>query len=387
MKVVFAIDSMKGSLSSMECGKAAAQGLLRAIPDAEYEVRPLADGGEGTVQAVTTGFGGTFREINVMNPLGKTIRAMYGIIENPNKTAIIEISAAAGLTLIPAVDRDPIKTTTYGVGQMILDALEQGCRHFIIGLGGSATNDAGIGMLQALGAYFYDSSGKLLTGDNGYLTGGDLEFVDKVNPEFINPLISECTFRIACDVNNPLYGPRGASRVFGPQKGLFDSEIEAADKWMERFATISNEALNKNIDPETPGCGAAGGLGFSFKYYLGGELEPGNKIVIEETNLKNYISDADIVVTGEGMLDAQTAMGKAPLGIAHIAKVFNKPVIAIVGSVAASFDGDEIPDIDAYFPIMRRPASIEQAMDPAAARVNIAATSEQIFRLLSKIKH
>ena len=156
---------------------------------------------------------------------------------------------------------------------------------------------------------------------------------------------------------------------------------------MERFAKISNEALNKDIDPEAPGCGAAGGLGFSFKYYLGGELEPGNRIVIEETNLKNYISDADIVVTGEGMLDAQTAMGKAPLGIAHIAKVFNKPVIAIVGSVAASFDGDEIPDIDAYFPIMRRPASIEQAMDPAAARVNIAATSEQIFRLLSKIKH
>jgi glycerate kinase len=383
MKVVFAIDSMKGSLSSMECGKAAAQGLLRAIPDAEYEVRPLADGGEGTVQAVTTGFGGTFREINVMNPLGKTIRAMYGIIENPNKTAIIEISAAAGLTLIPAVDRDPIKTTTYGVGQMILDALEQGCRHFIIGLGGSATNDAGIGMLQALGAYFYDSSGKLLTGDNGYLTGGDLEFVDKVNPEFINPLISECTFRIACDVNNPLYGPRGASRVFGPQKGLFDSEIIAADKWMENFASVARTALHRDVDPNAPGCGAAGGLGFTFKYFLGGELESGNKIVIDETNLKKYISEADIVVTGEGMLDAQTAMGKAPVGIAHIAKVFNKPVIALVGSVSASFDGDKLPDVDAYFPIMRRPITLEQSMEPSTARINIAATAEQIFCLLN----
>ena len=381
MKVVFAIDSMKGSLSSMECGKAAAQGLLRAIPDAEYEVRPLADGGEGTVQAVTTGCGGTFREANVMNPLGKRIRATYGIIENPNKTAIIEISAAAGLTLIPDVDRDPFKTTTYGVGELILDAIEQGCRHFIIGLGGSATNDAGIGMLQALGAKFYDSS-RILTGDNGYLTGGDLEFISRMSPDSFNPILSECTFRIACDVDNPLFGPRGASKIFGPQKGLFDSEIDAADKWMRNFAKLSKESLHRDVDPDVPGCGAAGGLGFAFKYFLGGELEPGNKIVIDETNLKNYISDADIVVTGEGMLDAQTAMGKAPIGIAHIAKVFNKPVIALVGSVAASFDGDALPDVDAYFPIMRRPVSLEQAMDPATARVNIAATTEQIFRLL-----
>ncbi|MCR5227619.1 MAG: glycerate kinase [Eubacterium sp.] len=381
MKVVFAIDSMKGSLSSMECGKAAAQGLLRAIPDAEYEVRPLADGGEGTVQAVTTGCGGTFREANVMNPLGKRIRATYGIIENPNKTAIIEISAAAGLTLIPDVDRDPFKTTTYGVGELILDAIEQGCRHFIIGLGGSATNDAGIGMLQALGVKFYDSS-RILTGDNGYLTGGDLEFISRMSPDSFNPVLSECTFRIACDVDNPLFGPRGASRIFGPQKGLFDSEIDAADKWMRNFAKLSKESLHRDVDPDVPGCGAAGGLGFAFKYFLGGNLEPGNKIVIDETNLKNYISDADIVVTGEGMLDAQTAMGKAPIGIAHIAKVFNKPVIALVGSVAASFDGDSLPDVDAYFPIMRRPVSLEQAMDPATAKVNIAATAEQIFRLL-----
>ncbi len=381
MKVVFAIDSMKGSLSSMECGKAAAQGLLRAIPDAEYEVRPLADGGEGTVQAVTTGCGGIFKEVTVTNPLGKKITATYGIIENPNKTAIIEISAAAGLTLIPDVDRDPFKTTTYGVGEMILDAIEQGCRHFIIGLGGSATNDAGIGMLQALGAKFYDSH-RLLTGDNGYLTGGDLEFICRMSPDSFNPILSECTFRIACDVDNPLFGPRGASRIFGPQKGLFDSEIDAADKWMRNFAKLSKESLHRDVDPDVPGCGAAGGLGFAFKYFLGGELEPGNKIVIDETNLKNYISDADIVVTGEGMLDAQTAMGKAPIGIAHIAKVFNKPVIALVGSVAASFDGDTLPDVDAYFPIMRRPVSLEQAMDPATARVNIAATTEQIFRLL-----
>ena len=169
MKVVFAIDSMKGSLTSLECGEAAAKGLMRAIPDAEYEVRPLADGGEGTVEAVTVGCGGTFEEISVTGPLGKKVKAKYGIIENPNKTAIIEMSAAAGLTLVSPVEMDPFKTTTYGVGEMIIDAINKGCRHFIIGLGGSATNDAGIGMLQALGAIFYDSRGAILKGENGYL--------------------------------------------------------------------------------------------------------------------------------------------------------------------------------------------------------------------------
>lgn len=386
MKVVFAIDSMKGSLTSMECGKAAAQGLLRAIPDAEYEIRPLADGGEGTVQAVTTGCGGSFVNIQVTGPLGKKVHAKYGIIENPDKTAIIEISAAAGITLISEADKDPFKTTTFGVGEMILDAVKKGCRHFIIGLGGSATNDAGIGMLQALGASFYDKSGNLLTGDNGYLTGGDLEFVDKVTPDNFAPTLSECTFRIACDVNNPLYGPNGASHIFGPQKGLFNSEIKAADKWMKHFSKVSSNALHLDLDPDYPGCGAAGGLGFAFKYYLGGELEAGNKIVIDETNLKKYICEADIVVTGEGMLDSQTFMGKAPSGIAHIAKVFNKPVIMLVGSVAASFDGDIMPEVEAYFPIIRRPMSLEQAMEPATAKVNISATCEQVFRMYATFK-
>ena len=386
MKVVFAIDSMKGSLTSLECGEAAAKGLMRAIPDAEYEVRPLADGGEGTVEAVTVGCGGTFEEISVTGPLGKKVKAKYGIIENPNKTAIIEMSAAAGLTLVSPVEMDPFKTTTYGVGEMIIDAINKGCRHFIIGLGGSATNDAGIGMLQALGAIFYDSRGNVLKGENGYLTGGDLEFISKITPEKFNPALSECTFRVACDVNNPLYGPTGASRIFGPQKGLFDSEIELADEWMKHFVVVASEAMHEKIDPTFPGSGAAGGLGFAFKNFLAGELEAGNKIVIEETNLKNYISDADLVVTGEGLLDIQTKMGKAPMGIAHIAKVFDKPVIALVGSVAPGFDGDELPDVDAYFPVIRRVSTLKEAMDPATARVNISSTSEQIFRMIRSLE-
>lgn len=385
MKVVFAIDSMKGSLSSLECGNAAAEGLVRAIPDAQYEVRPLADGGEGTVQAVTTGCGGTFEETVVTGPLGDKIVAAYGIIQNPDKTAIIEISAAAGLTLIPEVERDPMRTTTYGVGEMIIDAIRKGCHHFIIGLGGSATNDAGIGMLQALGVRFYDACDRLLTGDNGHLTGGDLEFIDHISVSNMNKSLSKCTFRIACDVDNPLFGEAGASRVFGPQKGLFDSEIAAADNWMRSFALLTQDTLDGDISPDYPGCGAAGGLGFSLKYYLGGSLESGTKIVIEETNLKKYIAEADLVVTGEGMLDAQTARGKAPIGIAHIAKVFNKPVIALAGSVSASFDGDVLPDIDAYFPVIRRISTLEEAMNPSTSKVNISATTEQLFRLIDKI--
>ncbi|HAP33390.1 MAG TPA: glycerate kinase [Lachnospiraceae bacterium] len=407
MKVVIAIDSMKGCLSSLDCGKAVAEGLKRAIPDADYVVRPLADGGEGTVEAITSGLGGTFREIEVTGPLGKKIMARYGIIDNSdsenaqedanaqetaniqetatNLTAIIEISSAAGLTLISDIDRDPIKTTTYGIGELISDAISMGCRNFIIGLGGSATNDAGIGMLQALGATFYDDRKKPLTGDNGYLTGGDLEFIHAISFENFNPHISGCKFRIACDVSNPLCGENGASYVFGPQKGLFDSEIQIMDKWIENFVATSREALNTEIDPDYPGCGAAGGLGFAFKYFLGGNLEAGNKIVIEETNLKKYLSDADIIVTGEGKLDEQTLMGKAPIGIAHIAKVFKKPVIAIVGSISAGFDGDKLPDVDAYFPVIRRSCTLEEAMDPHTARSNIAATTEQIFRLIKKI--
>lgn len=382
MKVVIAIDSMKGCLSSLDCGKAVAEGLKRAIPDADYVIRPLADGGEGTVEAITSGLGGTFREIELTGPLGKKIMARYGIID---LTAIIEISSAAGLTLISDIDRDPIKTTTYGIGELISDAISMGCRNFIIGLGGSATNDAGIGMLQALGATFYDDRKKPLTGDNGYLTGGDLEFIHAISFENFNPHISGCKFRIACDVNNPLCGENGASYVFGPQKGLFDSEIQIMDKWIENFVATSREALNTEIDPDYPGCGAAGGLGFAFKYFLGGNLEAGNKIVIEETNLKKYLSDADIIVTGEGKLDEQTLMGKAPIGIAHIAKVFKKPVIAIVGSISAGFDGDKLPDVDAYFPVIRRSCTLEEAMDPHTARSNIAATTEQIFRLIKKI--
>ena len=387
MKVVFAMDSMKGCLTSLECGEAAAKGLVRAIPGAEYIVRPLADGGEGTVKAVTIGCEGEFVNLDVTGPLGRKVQAEYGIIYNDEgiKTAIIEIASAAGITLISDKEKDPFKTTTYGVGEIINDALSRGCRSFIIGLGGSATNDLGIGMLQALGVKFYDSTGTPVGKENSYLTGSDLEFIYSIDTNSMNPSIKESNFRIACDVNNPLTGENGASYIYGPQKGLFQSEIQMMDKWHEQFVATLSHKLGEEIDSSEPGMGAAGGLGFAFKHFLNGSLERGNKIVIEETNLLKYIKEADLVVTGEGTLDNQTPMGKAPVGIAKIAKEYGKPVISLVGAVAPAFDGDILPDVDAYFPILRRPETEEEAMDSAKATVNMSATSEQVFRLITNL--
>ncbi len=384
MKVVFAMDSMKGCLSSLECGEAAAKGLIRAIPDARYIVRPLADGGEGTARAVTMGCGGEFIKLDVIGPLGRKVNAEYGIIDNDEgiKTAIIEIASAAGITLISDNEKDPFKTTTYGVGELINDALSRGCRGFIIGLGGSATNDLGIGMLQALGVKFYDSTGTIVGKDAAYLTGSDLEFIYNIDMNDMNPLIKESNFRIACDVNNPLTGENGASHIYGPQKGLFQSEIQVMDKWFEQFVSTLSCKLGTEIDSTEPGMGAAGGLGFAFKHFLNGSLEKGNKIVIEETNLLKYIKEADIIVTGEGTLDNQTKNGKAPVGIAGIAKQFGKTVISLVGAVAPAFDGDKLPDVDAYFPILRRPETEADATEAAKAMVNLSATSEQVFNLI-----
>ena len=387
MKVLFAIDSMKGCLSSLECGKAAASGLRNAIPDAEPIVCPIADGGEGTTDAITMGLGGHFEEIEVTGPLGDKVNAKYGVINTTDEDGtekdivIIEVSAAAGLTLIPEISRDPMKTTTYGVGEMIKDALDKGYRHFIIGLGGSATNDMGIGMLQTLGVRFLDENGEELR-SREYLMGGDMEFIKSISMRKLDPRVEESTFRVACDVNNPLCGENGATYVFGPQKGLFEAEKPMMDSWMDNLSRIAAKDIGIEVNPEYPGCGAAGGLGFAFKYFLGAELEPGIKIIIEETGLKSKIKDADVIMTGEGRLDSQSMMGKTPVGIAHIAKAFAKPVIVIAGSIAPEVDGEVLPDIDAYFSILRRPMELKTAMDPAIAKANIANTCEQIFRVL-----
>lgn len=373
MKVVVAIDSLKGSLSSLEAGNAISEGIIKVYPDAQVDVRPLADGGEGTVEALALGMNGRLETVTVTGPLGQPVDAVYGIL---NTTAIIEMSAAAGITLVEEQERNPLKTTTYGVGEIIKDAIKKGCRHFIVGIGGSATNDGGIGMLQALGYGILNREGKQVSfGAQG------LSEIDKITDEYVIPELKECTFRVACDVTNTLCGEQGASAIFGPQKGATPTMIMQMDKWLAYYADLSKEKYpHANINQA--GTGAAGGLGFAFLTYTNAVLESGIKIVLEETKLEEYVKEADIVITGEGRLDGQTAMGKAPIGVAEIAKKYNKRVYALSGSVTEDAGVCNAHGIDAFFPILRGVVPLSEAMEKENARANMIATTEQVFRLI-----
>ena len=376
MKVVVAIDSLKGSLSSLEAGEAIKRGVLKAIPDAQVCVRPLADGGEGTVEALALGMGGKLVTINVTGPLGEPVDCVYGILEESN-TAIVEMSGAAGITLVPDSKRNPLHTTTYGVGEVIKDAIAKGCRHFIVGIGGSATNDGGIGMLQALGYGMLDKDGKQVPfGAKG------LKELETITDTDVIPELKECSFRIACDVTNTLCGEFGCSAVFGPQKGADPTMILQMDKWLSYYAKLTSEKYEK-ANAKYPGTGAAGGMGFAFLAYTNAVLESGIKIILEETNLEKYVKEADIVITGEGRLDGQTVFGKAPVGVAKIAKKYDKTVLAFAGAVTEDAVACNEHGIDAFFPILRRIQSLQEAMDPSVARENMVTTVEQVFRLIN----
>ena len=375
LKTVISLDSFKGSLGSVEAGEAVREGILRVFPDADVSVFPLADGGEGTVDALTVGMGGELREVTVSDPLGRKISAGYGIVNSGN-TAVIEMSAAAGLTLLKEDERDPMHTTTYGVGEIIKDAINTGCRDFIIGIGGSATNDCGIGMLQALGFGFPGDDGREVP--YGAKGAG---LVTEIRTDAVIKELKDCRFRVACDVNNPLFGENGASLIYGPQKGADDSMTKQMDSWLRQFSDIVKKYF-PGADPGHPGAGAAGGMGFAFRTFLGGSLERGIDIVMKETGLEEHISEADIIVTGEGRIDRQTAMGKAPIGVAGIAKKYGKTVIAFAGSIGDGAEECNARGIDAFFPIVRQPGSLEQAIDPDNARRNLADTAEQVFRML-----
>ena len=376
MKVVVAIDSLKGSLSSLEAGEAIKSGVLNAIPDAEVCVRPLADGGEGTVEALALGMGGELKTVEVTGPLGEKVNCLYGILEESN-TAILEMSGAAGITLVADEMRNPLHTTTYGVGEVIKDAIANGCRHFIVGIGGSATNDGGIGMLQALGYGMLDKDGNQVP----FGAKGIKEIVTITDDQVI-PELKECSFRIACDVTNPLCGERGCSAVYGPQKGATPEMVKDMDAWLSDYAKLVAEKYEK-ADAEYPGTGAAGGMGFAFLAYTNAVLESGIKIILEETKLEDYVKDADIVITGEGRLDGQTAFGKAPIGVAKIAKKFDKTVLAFAGAVTKDVVVCNEHGIDAFFPILRRIQTLQEAMTPEIARDNMVTTVEQVFRLIN----
>lgn len=379
MKVVVAMDSWKGSLTSIEAGEAVRRGIHRVFDEADVSVYTLADGGEGTVSALIASCKGRIEQTEVTGPLGTKISCQYGIIDETN-TAIIEMSAAAGIMLVPYNKRNPMLTTTFGVGELIKTAISKGCRSFIIGIGGSATNDGGIGMLQALGYDILDSEGRQVTfGASG------LEQIAKIDNANVIPEIRECSFRVACDVSNPLCGENGCSAVFGPQKGATASMIIKMDEWLKRYAEITSR-LYPETDCFYPGSGAAGGLGFAFNTYLKASMESGISIVLYESGIEDTIKDANIVITGEGCTDGQTAMGKAPYGVAALAEKYNKTVLVFSGSVSGDLALCNENGMSAIFPVLRETVSLKEAMKPEVAKKNIEACVEQVFRLIQSIK-
>lgn len=375
MNIVVAMDSFKGSLSSMEAGQAVRAGIAQADPSAQVTVRPLADGGEGTVEALVSGMGGQRQQVTVTGPLGAPVVCTYGILPATG-TAVVEMSGAAGLPLVPEPQRNPLYTTTYGVGEVIRDAITKGCRRFLVGIGGSATNDGGAGMLQALGYGFWDAEGRPIPhGAQG------LSQLARITLDGVLPQLAECEFRVACDVTNVLCGPQGCSAVYGPQKGATPEMVQDMDQWLDHYAQLARAVYPDTAHPDAPGTGAAGGLGFAFQTFTRGVLEPGVSIVLEETHLEKFIREADLVITGEGRLDGQTSMGKAPVGVAQLAKRYHKPVVALAGCVTSDATTCHVQGIDAFFPVLPGPCSLEQAMEPDTTRANLAATAQQVFRL------
>lgn len=374
MKVVVAIDSFKGSISSVEAGNAVKEAVLKLVENAEVVISPLADGGEGTVDAMSGTNGAKIHEVSVCGPMGQPQTAKYCILED--NTAVMEMAEAAGITLVSQDCRDPMLATTYGVGEMIKDAIKKGCRNFIVGIGGSATNDGGVGMLSALGFEFLDKKGNpIVLGAKG------LKDLDIIKTDNVLKELADCSFKIACDVANPLCGPQGCSSVYGPQKGATSEDIEQMDLWLSNFA-LKAKTVFESADMEAAGAGAAGGLGFAFMVFLGGKLQSGIDLIIEQTRLEEKLRDADVVVTGEGRLDSQTVMGKAPIGVAKLAKKYGKKVIAFSGCVTEEAEVCNEHGIDAFFPIMRTVVTLQEALEKENAYKNLVATALQAFRLL-----
>ena len=372
-KIIVASDSFKGCLTSLEVARAAESGIHKALPGCEVTGIPVADGGEGTTEALVSAMNGRFVSCEVRDPLMNLIQAEYGILGD-ELTAVIEMAAASGLSLVSPEKRNPMVTTTYGTGELIKDALVRGCRRFLIGIGGSATNDAGTGMLRALGFRFLDKEGDEL----GY--GGQiLEQIASIDTSQAHPALKEAVFTIACDVNNPFSGENGAAFVYARQKGADDAMIIRLDDGLKHFAEVIHTAIGKDIN-DIPGAGAAGGLGGGFLAFLRATLKPGIQMALEVLDFDSRIRDADLIITGEGKIDRQTGMGKTPAGILEAGKRRQIPVIAIGGSVEET-DALMQQGFLAVLSIQPGPVSLEQAMDKSFAYSQIERTVEQIIRL------
>jgi glycerate kinase len=373
MKIIIAPDSFKGSLSALEVCENIEKGIKKVFDSAEIVRVPMADGGEGTVQSLVDATGGKFISLRVKDPLMRSIDAFYGILGDGN-TAVIEMAAASGITLLSKEERNPMETTTYGTGQIIVHALDMGCRNFIIGIGGSATNDGGAGMLHALGVKFLDG--------NDYeigFGGGGLDKLRSLDLSEMDSRLKLCNIVAACDVDNPLCGEKGASNIFGPQKGADENMIITLDRNLSHYADIVEEYLGISIK-DYPGAGAAGGLGGGLLAFLNAKLQPGINIVIETTSLEDKLKDADLVITGEGMVDYQTQYGKTPYGVAKLAKKYNIPVIAIAGGIGKDAEDLYSKGFDSIFSIVDKPMTLEDAMENSELLVQ--KTAERIMRVL-----
>ncbi|ENM5742112.1 glycerate kinase [Vibrio metoecus] len=372
MKVVIAPDSFKESLTAKQVCDAIQAGLARVWNDAKFVAIPVADGGEGTVQSLVDATQGRIVDVNVMGPQGKRVDAFYGILGD-NQTAVIEMAAASGLYHVPITQRDPKLTTSFGTGELMVHALDQGITKLIIGLGGSATNDGGVGMLAALGAQFTNAEGAPIQ-----LTGGGLRELSKVDLSHFDPRLQHCDLLVACDVNNPLCGPKGASAVFGPQKGASPDDVQLLDDALQRFGLLSEQVTGKAV-LNSAGAGAAGGMGAALLAYTHATLRPGIEIVLETVQFAHQVCDADVVITGEGRIDSQTVQGKTPMGVAKVAKRFGVPVIALCGCTGDNYQAAYQCGIDAIFAAVPRAMSLEEAL--IESDVNLVDLAENVARL------
>ncbi|MFA9398234.1 MAG: glycerate kinase [Clostridiaceae bacterium] len=373
MKIIIAPDSFKGSLSAKEVADNVEIGIRRVLEKVEIVKVPMADGGEGTVQSLVDSTNGRIIELIVTGPIFKKVNSFYGILGD-GKTAIIEMASASGLPLLNDEEKNPMNTTTYGTGELIKDALDKGCRKIIIGIGGSATNDGGVGMLAALGIQFLDENSKEIKP-----IGGELNKISSINMDKVDKRINECEFISACDVDNPLVGKNGASYIFAPQKGATEAQVKTLDANLNHYADIIEKTLNISV-ANYKGAGAAGGLGAGILAFLNGNMQKGIDIVIQTTNLEEKIKDADLIITGEGMIDYQTQFGKTPYGVCLLGKRYNIPVIAIAGGLGKKYR--ELYDLGfkSIFSIVDKPMKLEDSIKNSDRLIQDV--SERIMRII-----
>lgn len=377
MKIVIAPDSFKGSCSTIGAAQNIEDGFRRIFPDVQAVKIPIADGGEGTVDAMVLGAGGKVHTCTVTGPMGQPVEARYGILDDG--TAVVELAAASGLPLVPDGQRDPTLATTYGTGEVIMEALKAGCRRVIIGLGGSATNDGGVGLAQALGVSFRDAEGKELP-----FGGGALSRLHTIDISNIHPLVKETEFIIASDVDSPLCGPHGASHVFGPQKGADPATVQLLDSALLHYAHVLKDQLGQDI-LELPGAGAAGGTTASLVALFGAVIRPGIQVVLDAAHFDQHVQDADLVITGEGRIDGQSIHGKVPVGVGQRAHQFGVPVLAIVGDIGPGAEACYDYGVDAILSTVNKAMPLKEAMERSSELMIEAA--ERAARILRMGKH